>query len=141
MKWLCVIALLLNLLLMAYAGYAFITVPQADVSRVKAELREAIDRAESSDTTRPARGTSSSPRSSAPPPRVQGVDEYTDGFDAPDETEEAEEEVPEGLEGAVGVRQRQTYDMDYEENPNSMQDQREQGLEDAREMQRINPLR
>jgi hypothetical protein len=133
MKWLCVFALVVNMLLLAYSGFAFITVPVSEVEKHKVKLRTAINEMEVQQTG--GRSESVAPDASSPvPDEDEEVGEPAAGAEEP-------ADVPEGLEGAMGVEGRPTYDIDHEADPYGSIDRTKEGVEEAKRTMRKSPFR
>jgi hypothetical protein len=131
MKWLCVFALVVNMLLIAYSGFAFITVPASEVEKHKARLRAAVEKMDVPQAE--GQDGAMSPDSSVLVPDEEPVEE-SEGAAKP-------AEVPEGLEGAVGVEGRSTYDIDHEADPYGSIDRTKEGVEEAKRTMRKSPFR
>jgi hypothetical protein len=129
MKWLCLLALLANLMLLAYAGYAFITVPESEVSRIKVDLQEKWDEIQAE------QGVGSGEYFQYTEPEGEEMDLET--LLQMQENEPATP-TPEAPEERSKVR---TYDIDYMEEPYARGDAQAQGVEDAKEKIKLNPLR
>ncbi len=131
MKWLCVFALVVNMLLVAYSGFAFVTVPASEVERHKSRLRTAINQQDG-----PRSNERSGTLSPAAPVAVPDDQPEQDSEGAAQPAD-----VPEGLEGAMGVEGRPTYDIDHEADPYGSLDRTKEGVEEAKRTMRKSPFR
>jgi hypothetical protein len=134
MKWICVVALVVNLLLFAYAGYSYITVPNSEVQRVKAELEEKINRAEAASAEFWRDIEDQSARMTDDPAGEE--------MDLETLLQMQENEPPAQQAEAPAEREKiRTYDIDYMEEPYAAGDRTAAGVEEAKEKIRQNPLR